>query len=208
MIDGDMNRSSVLEGGSLFSGEHNSAVLPPTTPGSGVLDSPSKLLLAGQKAGSHNNSYLGMPSSPNMSPTKAGMNNLSTALSTFKEAEGITRPAALTALSLADNQIGAFGGHAVACLLERNKNLTQLDVSGNALSHVGGLLVSDQLELSYGIKPRDFLKIVLWEIEERKYTGRNAKKRKKVFTHLTSLNMSRNGLGPNVMSSLAYSVGE
>jgi hypothetical protein len=31
----------------------------------------------------------------------------------------------------------------------------------NALSHTGGMLVADQLELMFGIKPREFLKIVL-----------------------------------------------
>ncbi len=30
-------------------------------------------------------------------------------------------PASLTSLSIADNQLDAFSGHGVACLLERNK---------------------------------------------------------------------------------------
>lgn len=115
-------------------------------------------------------------------------------------------PCSLTSLSVADNQLSPFTGHAIASLIERDKSLTHLDISGNALNHAGGTLVVDQLELMFGIKPREFLKIVLWEIEEAKYTGRNAKKRTKVFTTLTSLNMSRNGVGPSVAASLFHTL--
>lgn len=117
------------------------------------------------------------------------------------------KPCSLTSISLADNQLGSFAGHAVASLIQRCRSLTHLDLSGNALSHKGGDILTDQLELMYGIKPREFLKIVLWEIEEAKYTGRHAKKRKKVFTNLTSLNLSRNGFGPNVAASVFTSLG-
>mmetsp|Transcript_26144 Transcript_26144/g.58737 ORF Transcript_26144/g.58737 Transcript_26144/m.58737 type:complete len:1154 (+) Transcript_26144:242-3703(+) len=116
-------------------------------------------------------------------------------------------PASLTSLSIADNQLDAFSGHGVACLLERNKALTHLDVSGNSLGPVGGQRVSDQLELCLHIKPRDFLKFTLWEIEQKKYTGRNARKRVAVYTSLTALNIARNGIGPDVAASLFYSLG-
>lgn len=109
----------------------------------------------------------------------------------------------LTALSLADNQLGAFAGHAIAAALDRMKGLTYLDLSGNALGPLGGERIADQLELLYLIKPRDFFKLVLWEIEESKYTGRNPKKRKKIFTNLVHLNLNRNSLGPKVLASLA-----
>ena len=125
---------------------------------------------------------------------------------TFKDQlSKLSQPALnLTSLSIADNQLGPFSGHAVASLLEKVKGLTHLDVSGNSLGPQGGELVTDQIELLYGIYPREFLKIVLFEIEEKKYTGRNAKVRKKVFTNLCSLNLSRNNIGPRVISGLAY----
>ena len=113
----------------------------------------------------------------------------------------------LASLSLADNQLGSFCGYAIAALIENNKSLTHLDISGNSLSHKGGDIISDQIELCYGIKPRDFVKLVLWNMEESKYTGRNAIPRKKVFTNLTSLDLSRNGLGPNVIGSIMTSLG-
>lgn len=127
--------------------------------------------------------------------------------SAFEDAEAsCVHPCSLTSLSVADNQLSPFTGHAIASLLERDKSLTHLDISGNSLTHTGGMLVADQLELMLGIKPREFLKIVLWEIEESKYHGRNAKKRTKIFTTLTSLNMSRNGIGPSVAASLFHSL--
>ena len=43
----------------------------------------------------------------------------------------------LTSLSFADNQLGPFCGFAIASLIERNKTLTHLDVSGNALGYQG-----------------------------------------------------------------------
>ena len=108
---------------------------------------------------------------------------------------------------MADNQLGAFAGHALAALIERNKGLAHLDVSGNSLGHTGGMLVGDQIEYMFGIKPREFLKLVLWEIEEAKYYGRNPKKRVKIYTTLCNLNMARNGLGPAVVGSLFHSMG-
>lgn len=52
------------------------------------------------------------------------------------------------------------------------------------------------------------MKRVLYDLEEKKYTGRDAKKRKKVFTNLAILNMSRNGMGPAVAGSLSLSLGQ
>lgn len=138
-----------------------------------------------------------------------GQSKAETTLSNIQQAaeESCCHPCSLTSVSVADNQLSPFTGHAIASLIERNKTLTHLDISGNALGHTGGMLISDQLELMYGIKPREFLKIVLWEIEESKYHGRHPKKRVKIFTTLTSLNMSRNGIGPSVAASLFYSLG-
>jgi Ran GTPase-activating protein (RanGAP) involved in mRNA processing and transport len=121
-------------------------------------------------------------------------------------AENCAKPCSLTSISVADNQLGEFSGHAIGSLIERNKTLTHLDVSGNSLGHNGGMLIADQLELMFGIKPREFLKIVLWEIEESKYHGRVPKKRVKIFTTLTSLNLRRNGIGPSVAGSVFYSL--
>lgn len=116
---------------------------------------------------------------------------------------GIKPAMNLTSINLADNQLGEFAGHAVANLLDGIKGLTHIDISGNSLGPVGGERICDELELCYGIKPREFLKLVLYDIEERKYTaGRNPKQRKKKFTNLISLNVSRNNLGPKVISSL------
>eukprot|EP01031_Cornospumella_fuschlensis_P042446 gene42446-51852_t len=113
----------------------------------------------------------------------------------------------LTALSMADNQLGPFAGHAIAHMLQAMKGLTHLDLSGNSLGPVGGERIADQFELLHEIVPRDFLKRVLYDIEERKFEGRNAKKRKKIFTNLLSLNLSRNNFGPKVMGSIMVSLG-
>jgi Ran GTPase-activating protein (RanGAP) involved in mRNA processing and transport len=163
---------------------------------------------------------LGSPSQPTFSPsgkrfepstsqTRSMTMDPSVSLSAQLEAAEAKciHPCSLTSISVADNQLDAFSGHAVASLLERNKGLTHLDLSGNSLGPLGGIRVSDQLELSCDIKPRDFVKVVLWEIEEKKFSGRNAKKRVKVYTSLTALNMSRNGIGPDVAASLFYSLG-
>jgi Ran GTPase-activating protein (RanGAP) involved in mRNA processing and transport len=114
----------------------------------------------------------------------------------------------LTSLSMADNQLGSLAGHAIAAILEKMKNITYLDMSGNALGPVGGERLTDQMEQLQDIFPREFIKKVLWQIEESKYTGRDAKVRKKVFTNLTALNLSRNALGPKVMESLALCFGK
>jgi len=112
------------------------------------------------------------------------------------------KPAELLELNLADNQLGMTSGHAIAAYILNNKSLTSLDLSSNALSYDGGLAVTESLEKIYSIQPRDFFKQVLWRIEEKKYTGRHAIKRPKLYTHLINLNMSRNHLGPTVLSSI------
>eukprot|EP00981_Chlorochromonas_danica_P015900 scaffold14726_cov186-Ochromonas_danica.AAC.2 len=115
----------------------------------------------------------------------------------------INKPAmSLTSLSLADNQLGPFAGHAVAAVLSSLKGLVHLNIAGNSLGPIGGERIADQLELLHRIVPREFLKRVLHDIEESKYKGRNAKKRKKIFTNLVHLQMTRNNLGPKVLASL------
>lgn len=168
----------------------------PLTPGNGAPPSPSQA------------NALTSPETFAPGRKQKSMTSTQELSSARDEAEAsCVHPCSLTSLSVADNQLHSFSGHGIASLIERNKSLTHLDISGNALSHVGGMLVADQLELMFGIKPREFMKIVLWEIEEGKYTGRNPKKRVKVFTTLTSLNMSRNGIGPSVGASLFHSLG-
>ena len=44
--------------------------------------------------------------------------------------------------------------------------------------------MSDQLELCYGLKPREFVKRCLYDIDQKKYEGRNAKKKKMVIPAL------------------------
>lgn len=110
--------------------------------------------------------------------------------------------AELLELNLADNQLGMTAGHAIAAYMITNKSLTSLDVSNNALSYDGGLAVTEALEKIYSIPPRDFFKQILWRIEEKKYTGRHAIKRPKLYTNIINLNMSRNHLGPLVLSSI------
>lgn len=117
-----------------------------------------------------------------------------------------SRPALnLTSLDVSNNQLGPFSGYAIAAAIEHMKGLTHLDVSGNSLGTLGADRITDALELCYGIRPREFIKTVLHDIEEKKYDPkftRNAKKRKKRFTNLLSLNLSRNGIGPKVIGSL------
>jgi Ran GTPase-activating protein (RanGAP) involved in mRNA processing and transport len=118
----------------------------------------------------------------------------------------IRHPAlSITSLDVSNNQLGPFAGYAIGSALEHMKGLTHLDISGNSLGTVGGDRITDALELCYDIKPREFIKLVLYEIEERKYdpkVTRKPKKRKKRFTNLVSLNISRNGIGPKVIGSL------
>ncbi len=113
-----------------------------------------------------------------------------------------TKVADLLELNLADNQLGMTSGHAIAAFIINNKSLTSLDLSNNALSYDGGLAVTEALEKIYSIPPRDFFKQILWRIEEKKYTGRHAIKRPKLYTNMINLNMSRNHLGPSVLSSI------
>ena len=87
-------------------------------------------------------------------------------------------------------------------LIIKNKSLTALDVSSNSLGTDGGLAVTDAIEKVYKIWPRDFFKQTMAQIDELQYQGRFAKVRPKLYTHLLSLNMSRNGLTPLVIGSL------
>lgn len=115
----------------------------------------------------------------------------------------VNKPAMnLTSLSIAHNQLGAFSGHAIANILTTIKGLTHLDISGNSLGPIGGERIADTLELLHKVVPRDFLKRVLFEIEESKYSGRNPKRRKKIYTNLVYLQMARNNFGPKVLGSL------
>jgi hypothetical protein len=150
----------------------------------------------------------GAKSSPEKASKAKKEMNESQSLSIMQEEESNAgRACTLCSLSLADNQMDYFTGHALAMLLEKNKHLTHLDISGNSLGHAGGLLFTDELEKCYGIKPRDFVKLVLYDIEQKKFEGRDPKRRKKVFTSLTSLDISRNGIGPNVMACLSLCMG-
>jgi Ran GTPase-activating protein (RanGAP) involved in mRNA processing and transport len=107
-------------------------------------------------------------------------------------------------IELADNRLGFMAGHALCILLQKNKFLTSLDVSSNSLGYDGGLALTEGLERVYGVEPRDFFKLTLHRLEEEQYHGRDAKIRKKVWTNLISLNLSRNGLGPDVLSSMMH----
>ena len=84
------------------------------------------------------------------------------------------------------------------------KCLTSLDVSRNNIGYRGGVAFTDGLEKVYGLIPRDFNKRALFELEEQKYTGRDALVRKVMYSNLTDLNVSHNYLGPLVCQGLMY----
>ena len=113
----------------------------------------------------------------------------------------------LAVITLADNQLGRMSGFAGAALVVNSKSLTSLDLSGNNLGYSGGEAFADGLEKAYSLIPRDFFKKALYEIEEQKFEGRNAKVRKAIYTNLTALNLSQNGLGPTACQGLMYSIG-
>lgn len=108
----------------------------------------------------------------------------------------------LVHITLSNNQLGDFCGYAIAFMLDKMKYITHLDVSRNALGPLGCERILDQIELLYKITPRDFFKKVLFDIEESKYHGRNARKKKKIYTNLTSLNLSSNNMGPKCLASI------
>ena len=60
-------------------------------------------------------------------------------------------------------------------------SMTLLFVSQFIIIKSGGETITDQLELCFGIIPREFVKKVLWDLEEKKYAGRNPRPRKKVL---------------------------
>ena len=103
---------------------------------------------------------------------------------------------------IADNQLGVISGHGLGAIVIKNKSLTALDVSSNSLGTEGGLALTDAIEKVYKIWPRDFFKQTMAQIDELQYQGRFAKVRPKLYTHLLSLNMARNGLTPLVIGSL------
>jgi len=124
-----------------------------------------------------------------------------------EEEEERRRPAMLSVLHLADNKLGYLSGHALSSLVRNAKTLTSLDVSGNAIGYPGGEAFADGLEKCFGLVPRDFFKKTLFDLEEKKYEGRDAKVRMKIYSNLTNLNLSRCGLGPTCCQGLMYSMG-
>jgi len=110
----------------------------------------------------------------------------------------------LAYIGLNDNQLGRMAGFGIASMLVNSKTLTSLDVSGNNLGYDGGVALADGLEKVYKLVPRDFFKRSLYDLEEQTYQGRNAKVRKVIYTNLTNLNLSQNGLGPTCCQGLMY----
>ncbi len=162
-----------------------------TTPSS----SPSK------KSKSPSKSILKSPNKSKNSALNKFMKT-TTAADNDDEQTNVNRICQLTHLALADNQMGYLAGYGISALLHKNKNLTALDVSGNSIGPVGGVAISDGLEHIFNITPRDLFKQTLLSIEERKYTGRHAIKRPKLYTTMVSLNLAHNGLGPEAVSGL------
>ncbi len=112
----------------------------------------------------------------------------------------------LAYIGLADNKLGYMAGHGMSSLVRNCKCLTSLDVSRNNIGYRGGLAFTDGLERVYNLIPRDFNKRALFELEEQKYTGRDALVRKVVYSNLTDLNVSHNYLGPLACQGLMYCV--
>ena len=115
-----------------------------------------------------------------------------------------TRPSCLAHIGLAENQLGVLAAHGVAALLKRNKSLTSLDISGNAFGPCGGLIITEAFERVLNITSRDEIKKALDEMQKQIMQGRNQVTKKLVYSNLTALNLSRNGLGPAVCASLMY----
>ena len=110
----------------------------------------------------------------------------------------------LAYIGLADNQLGYMSGFGMSTMVRNCKCLTSLDVSRNNIGYRGGVAFTDGLEKVYGLIPRDFNKRALFELEEQKYTGRDALVRKVMYSNLTDLNVSHNYLGPLVCQGLMY----
>jgi Ran GTPase-activating protein (RanGAP) involved in mRNA processing and transport len=115
-----------------------------------------------------------------------------------------SRPCQVADLCLADNQLGWMSGHGVAALIASNKSLTTLNISSNSIGHQGGLAISAVLERIYGIAPRDLHTEAIHkaEMEELKRKNEGSKKNKQLMTSLTSLDVSRNALGSNVVAGI------
>lgn len=121
-----------------------------------------------------------------------------------EEDEITNRPSCLAHIGLAENQLGVLAAHGVAALLKRNKSMTSLDISGNAFGPCGGLIITEAFERVLNITSRDEIKRALDEMQKQIMQGRNQVTKKLVYSNLTALNMSRNGLGPAVCASLMY----
>jgi Ran GTPase-activating protein (RanGAP) involved in mRNA processing and transport len=108
--------------------------------------------------------------------------------------------ATLAVLNLADNQLGPLCGKAVGALISSRKSITSLDVSNNALSFSGGEELCDALMKLFGVESEDRRKQLQNLVADD--AKKRDKKKKIIYTNLTSLNISRNGFGPKVMSML------
>ncbi len=110
----------------------------------------------------------------------------------------------LTYIGLADNKLGYMSGHGLSAIVRNCKCLTSLDVSRNNIGYQGGVAFTDGLEKVYNLKPRDFNKLALFNLEEQKFSGRDALVRKVMYSNLTDLNISHNYIGPLACQGLMY----
>jgi Ran GTPase-activating protein (RanGAP) involved in mRNA processing and transport len=110
----------------------------------------------------------------------------------------------LAYIGLRDNQLGKMAGHGLAAMVVNSKAVTSIDVSGNNIGLEGGEALADGLEKVYGLVPRDFFKKSLYDLEQKKYEGRDAIVRKIIYTNLTNLNLSQNGIGPLGCQGIMY----
>ena len=92
----------------------------------------------------------------------------------------------LAELGLADNQLGMIAGYALGTYLRRTQSLTSLDISRNSIGHKGGRSLLSALCELFGVG---------------EYKG---SKKGPTFpqTLLMHLDVSHNGLGPDLISSL------
>ncbi len=110
----------------------------------------------------------------------------------------------LAYLGVSDNQLGRMAGFGLAAMVTNSRTITSLDASGNSLGYGGGVAFADGLEKAFNLVPRDFFKKALYDLEQEKFTGRDAKVRTVVYTNLTNLNLAQNGLGPLGCQGIMY----